>query len=132
MFDRLKQAAQAMSPGNIKRGIELSRQSMANGGRLTEEQMAGWTPEQRQQYESAMAQAQATMVANADRIIEEERARRVLWGPAGDYLYGPLPDRERLTDLSFSSQWEASKAEFMATSATRSGARCHRRRRCLR
>jgi len=115
VFEKFKLAAQAMSPANIKRGIELSRQSMANGGRLTEEQMAGWTPEQREQYESAMAQAQQNMTANADRIIEEEQARRVLLGPAGDYLYGPLPDRERLTDLSVSSQWEASKAEFAAT-----------------
>ena len=55
------------------------------------------------------------MAANADRIIEEEKSRRVLWGPAGDYLYGPLPDRERLTDLSFQGQWAASKADFMDT-----------------
>jgi hypothetical protein len=115
VFDKLKLVAQAMSPKNVKRGIELSRQSMANGGRLTEEQMAGWTPEQRAQYEATMAEAQANMAANADRIIEEELARRVLLGPAGDYLYGPLPDRERLTDLSFSTQWAASKAEFAAT-----------------
>ncbi len=115
MFDKLKLVAQALSPGNIKRGIELSRQSMANGGRLTEEQMAGWTPEQRAQYESEMAKAQQNMAATADRIIEEEKSRRVLWGPAGDYLYGPLPDRERLTDMSFQTQWEASKAGFMDT-----------------
>ncbi|HWJ80847.1 MAG TPA: hypothetical protein VNS55_01315 [Nocardioides sp.] len=115
MFGKLKQVAQAMSPGNIKRGLELSRQSLANGGRLTEEQMAGWTPEQREQYETNMAQAQAQMTANADWIIEEERARRVLGGPAGDYLYGPLPDRERLTDLSLSGQLRASKEEFLAT-----------------
>ncbi|WP_183099759.1 hypothetical protein [Nocardioides pelophilus] len=115
VFEKFKQAAQAMSPANIKRGIELSKQSMANGGRLTEEQMAGWTPEQRAQYEASLAQAQQQMADNADQIIAEERARRVLWGPAGDYLYGPLPDRERLTSISASSQWEASKAEFMDT-----------------
>ncbi len=114
-FEKFKQAAQAMSPANIKRGIELSKQSMANGGRLTEEQMAGWTPEQRAQYETQMQQARESMAANADQIIEAERARRVLWGPAGDYLYGPLPDRELMTDLSVQSQWAASKAEFMDT-----------------
>ncbi|WP_183094822.1 hypothetical protein [Nocardioides stalactiti] len=115
MFEKFKLAAQAMSPANIKRGIELSKQSMANGGRLTEEQMAGWTPEQRAQYEAQMAQAQASMQANADKIIADEMARRVVHGPAGDFLYGPLPDRERMTDLSFAGQWEASKAEFMDT-----------------
>ncbi len=50
MFEKFKLAAQAMSPADIKRGIELSKQSIANGGRLTEEQMAGWTPEQRAQW----------------------------------------------------------------------------------
>jgi|GEM_PF-5256954 len=115
VFNKFKLAAQAMSPANIKRGIELSKQSMANGGRLTEEQMAGWTPEQRAQYEAQMQQARESMAANADQMIEAERARRVLWGPAGDYLYGPLPDRERLTDINVRSQWEASKAEFMDT-----------------
>lgn len=115
VFKKLKLAAQAMSPANVKRGIELSKQSLANGGQLTEEQMAGWTPEQRAHYEAAMQQQRETMAANADQIVEAERARRVLWGPAGDYLYGPLPDRERLTDISVRSQWEASKADFMDT-----------------
>ena len=62
-----------------------------------------------------MQQARQNMADNADQIIEAEKARRVLWGPAGDYLYGPLPDRERMTDLSFQGQWEASKADFMDT-----------------
>ena len=115
MFEKLKLAAQAMSPANIKRGIELSKQSMANGGQLTEEQMAGWTPEQREQYQAAMQQARQNMADNADQIIEAEKARRVLSGPAGDYLYGPLPDRERMTDLSFQGQWQASRADFMDT-----------------
>ena len=115
MFDKLRQVAQAMSPGNVKRGIEQSLQSLANGGQLTEEQMAGWTPEQRAQYDAAMQQARETMAANADQVIEAERARRVLWGPAGDYLYGPMPDRERLTDVNVRNQWEASKAELWAT-----------------
>ncbi|KAA1427971.1 hypothetical protein [Nocardioides antri] len=115
MFGRLKQVAQAMSPANIKRGIEHSKLSLANGGQLTEEQMAGWTPEQRAQYEAAMQQARETMAANADQVIEAERARRVLGGPAGDYLYGPMPDRERMTDVNLRSQWEASKAELAAT-----------------
>ncbi|KAA1415483.1 hypothetical protein F0U44_21100 [Nocardioides humilatus] len=115
MFDKLKLAAQAMSPANIKRGIELSRQSMANGGRLTEEQMAGWTPEQRQQYEASMAQAQANMAAMADKMIADEMARRVVHGPAGDWLYGPLPDREGLTDLSMLGHWQSAQAGFLDT-----------------
>lgn len=111
-FERLRQAAQAMSPANIKRGIELSRQSIANGGRLTEEQMAGWTPEQRAQYEAQVEEARRQQAAVADRIIEAERARRVLFGPAGDHLYGPLPDRERLTDLDLHNQLQASRFEL--------------------
>jgi hypothetical protein len=115
MFNKLKQIGQALSPANIKQGIELSKQSLANDGQLSEEQMATWTPEQRAQYEAARAQAQQQAAANADLMIEAETARRVLWGPAGDYLYGPMPDREQLTNPSVSAQWEASKAEFMNT-----------------
>lgn len=115
MFDKLKQVAQAMSPGNIKRGIELSRQSLATGGQLTEEQRAAMTPDQRAQYDAALQQSRETMAANADQIIEAERARRVLWGPAGDHLYGPMPDRERMTDVNVRNQWEASRAELWAT-----------------
>lgn len=114
-FEKFKLAAQAMSPSSIKRGIELSKQSMTGDGRLTEEQMAGWTPEQREQYAANMQRARQTMADNADQVIEAEKARRVLWGPAGDYLYGPLPDREQMTNLSVRSQWEASKTELMDT-----------------
>ena len=80
VFEKFKLAAQALSPANVKRGIELSKQSMANGGQLTEEQMAGWTPEQREQYEAQLQQARENMAANADQIVEAERARRVLCG----------------------------------------------------
>ncbi len=115
VFGKAKLFVQAMSPGNIKKGIELSRQSLANGGQLTEEQMAGWTPEQRAHYEAQMQQARELTAAGADRVIEAERERRVLWGPAGDYLYGPMPDREQLTDVTLAGQWEATKAAFMET-----------------
>lgn len=115
VFGKAKLFVQAMSPSNIKKGIELSKQSLANGGQLTPEQLEQMTPEQRAHYEAQMQQARELTAANADRVIEGELARRVLRGPAGDYLYGPMPDREKLTDITLRSQLEASKAEFMAT-----------------
>lgn len=115
MFNKLKQIGQALSPDAIRQGLAASREAMANGGQLTEEQMAGWTPEQRAQYERTMAESRATMAANADAAIEAEMERRVLFGPAGDWLYDPLPDRERMTDLNVHNQIAYSKAELKAT-----------------
>lgn len=115
MFNKLKQIGQALSPDAIRQGLAASRETMANGGRLTEEQMAGWTPEQRAQYEQTMAESRAIVAANADAAIERERDRRVLFGPAGEWLYGPLPDRERLTDMNVHNQIAYSKAELKAT-----------------
>lgn len=115
MFNRLKQIGQALSPDAIRQGIAASRESLANGGRLSAEQLAAMTPEQRARYEQAMADSRATLAANADALIESERERRVLFGPAGDWLYGPLPDRERMTDLDVHNQIAASRAELKAT-----------------
>lgn len=115
VFNRLKQIGQALSPDAIRQGIAASREAMANGGQLTEEQMAGWTPEQRARYEQTMAESRATLAANADAAIARETQRRVLFGPAGDWLYGPLPDRERITDTNVLNQLAASKAELKAT-----------------
>lgn len=115
MFNKLKQIGQALSPDAIRQGLAASRETMANGGRLTEEQMAGWTPEQRAHYEETMARSRETAAANADAAIEAELSRRVLLGPAGDWLYGPLPDRERLTDTNVHNQLGYAKEELKAT-----------------
>ncbi|KRA39039.1 MULTISPECIES: hypothetical protein [unclassified Nocardioides] len=93
MFNKLKQIGQALSPDAIRQGLAASREAMANGGRLTPEQLATMTPEQRAQYDEAMARAQKSV----DDTIANERARRVLLGPAGDHVYGPMPDREQMT-----------------------------------
>jgi len=108
MFRKLKQVGQALSPDAIRQGLAASRETMATGGRLTPEQLAAMPPEVRAQYDASMAQVQA----GADAAIEAELARRVLLGPAGDYLYGPLPDRERMTDLRIGQQLEHAKADF--------------------
>ncbi|TWG91127.1 hypothetical protein L615_008300000050 [Nocardioides sp. J9] len=95
MLRKLKQIGQALTPGAIRQGLAASREALANGGRLTPEQLAALTPEQRAAYDEAMAHAQASV----DQTIADARARRVLLGPAGEHLYGPLPDRENM--LSF-------------------------------
>ncbi len=100
MFRKLKQIGQAFSPENFKQGLANGREAMANGGRLSPEQLAALPPETRARYEQAMAQVQVT----ADRTIDDEKARRVLLGPAGDHLYGPLPDREQMTTLDIGAQ----------------------------
>ncbi|MCX6398843.1 MAG: hypothetical protein NTX33_02790 [Propionibacteriales bacterium] len=100
MFKKLKQIGQALSPEAIKQGLAASREAMANGGRLTPEQLAALPPEQRAQYEEAMARAQKSV----DDTIANERARRVLFGPAGDYVYGPMPDREQMTTVDIGAQ----------------------------
>ncbi|NYJ03482.1 hypothetical protein HNR19_004180 [Nocardioides thalensis] len=115
MFNKLKQIGQALSPDAIRQGLAASRESLASGGQLSAEQLAAMTPEQRAQYEQAMADSRATVAANADAAIEREMERRVLFGPAGDWLYGPLPDRERMTDMNLQHQLAYSKAELKAT-----------------
>ncbi|KRB78327.1 hypothetical protein ASE01_03350 [Nocardioides sp. Root190] len=100
MFKKLKQFGQAFSPENFRQGLENSRAAIANGGRLTEEQLAAMTPEQRATYDEAMARAALAV----EESIAGERARRVLLGPAGDHLYGTMPDREQLTTIDLGAQ----------------------------
>ena len=103
MFKKLRQMGEA-----IQQGMAASREAIANGGRLTEQQLAAMPPDVRAQYEAQMAQMQAT----ADAVIEAELARRVLLGPAGEHLYGPLPDRERMTDPHVGRQLEHAKSDL--------------------
>ncbi|GAA4816192.1 hypothetical protein ACFQ0K_07765 [Nocardioides caeni] len=114
MFKKLKQIGQALSPDAIRQGLAASQQAMANGGQLTEEQLAASTPEQRATYEEAMARAaQAT-----DDAIAAETGRRALLGPAGEHLYGPLPSAERLTTVDFGADFkQALRASFGRGSA---------------
>lgn len=95
MFKKLKQIGQAFSPEALRQGWEASQQAFANGGRLTPEQLAAMPPEQVAAYEQAMAQMQTSVDQTIDNIV----AGRALLGPAGDFVHGPLPDREQMTDL---------------------------------
>lgn len=108
MFKKLKEIGQALSPEAIKQGLAASREAMANGGRLSPEQLAAMTPEQRATYDEAMARMQTV----ADETIADERARRVLLGPAGDFLYGPMPDREQMTTVDIGQQIAQAREGF--------------------
>lgn len=100
VFKKLKQIGQAFSPQAWQQGLANSREAIANGGRLSEEQLAAMTPEQR----AAHAEAMTRMQVVADETIAAERARRVLLGPAGDHLYGTMPDREQMTTIDLGAQ----------------------------
>ncbi|MDQ6526213.1 hypothetical protein RB608_21520 [Nocardioides sp. LHD-245] len=108
MFDKLKQIGRALSPDAIRQGLAASREAMASGGRLSEEQLAAMTPEQRATYDDAMARMQTSV----DEAIGAERARRVLLGPAGEHLYGPMPDREAMTTVDLGAQLAQARAGF--------------------
>ncbi|WGX96530.1 hypothetical protein [Nocardioides sp. L-11A] len=106
MFDKLKQIGRALSPDAIRQGLAAGREAMASGGHLSEEQLAAMTPEQRAAYDDAMARMQTSV----DEAIAAEEARRALSGPAGAYLYGPMPDREALTTVDLGTQLAQARA----------------------
>lgn len=93
MFRVIKQFGQAMRPSAIKQGLAAGRESFAGGP--APEQIAALPPEQRRAYEDAIARANAA----AEKLIADQRASRVLLGPAGDHLYGPLPTAAELTRM---------------------------------
>lgn len=111
VFKKLKQFGQAMSPDAIRQGLAASREALANGGRLSPEQLAAMTPEQRDAYEQAMADATAQAQRSADDAIARDRERRALLGPAGD-LYGPMLDREQLLNVDIGAQIRQSWSGF--------------------
>lgn len=87
-----------LKPAAVKQGLAASREALkgANAG-PTEEQLSSLTPAQRAEYEANMARvAEAEDVARAEhrQSVERELARRALYGPAGEYVYGALPDAD--------------------------------------
>ncbi len=108
VFNKLKQLGQALSPDAIRQGLAASREAMAHGGRLSPEQLAAMTPEQRATYDEAMGRMQESV----DQAIASERERRVLLGPAGEHLYGPMPDREAMTTVDIGAQLAQARAGF--------------------
>lgn len=105
----------ALRPSAVRQGWQASMSSLENGGRLSEEQLAGFTPEQRAQYEAAYAEAQRAVQRSADDAVERDLGRRALLGAAGEFVHGPVLDRERMTDLRLSAQWAATRADLRDT-----------------
>ncbi len=91
----LKQARQAMSPAAIKQGLEAGRAELSGlSAAPSDDQLAAMAPEQRAAYEAAMAQVVERRSAASDahqELRDREIARRALFGPAGEHVYGPLP-----------------------------------------
>src|SRR5688500_2828621 len=90
--------ARGLKPSAVKQGLAASREVLKGGyAGPTEEQLASLTPAQRAEYEANMAQ-----VAEAEELVRDEHrqsveaevARRALYGPAGEYVYGALPEAE--------------------------------------
>lgn len=98
MLKNLKLVKDAMSPEAIKQGLAASRAEISGAQTgPTEEQLAALTPEQRSAYEANMAQVargQAEAAAAHRDFADREVARRALYGPAGEHVYGPLPSGE--------------------------------------
>src|SRR4051812_42813295 len=95
LLKNLRYVKDAMKPAAIKQGIEASRAAMS-GSPLepTEEQLAALTPEQRSAYEAneaEVARAHAEVAAQYQESVDRELARRALYGPAGEYVYGEMP-----------------------------------------
>lgn len=95
LFKNLKLIKDAMGPEAIKQGLEASRAAMSGSPPPpTDEQLAAMEPEQRAAYDAAMgqvAEAQARAAAAHREFFDREIARRALYGPAGEYVYGALP-----------------------------------------
>ena len=95
LLRNLKYVKDAMKPAAIKQGLEASRAEWSGpSAGPTEEQLAALTPEQRSAYEANMAQvarAQAEVAAQHQQLVDRELARRALYGPAGEHVYGEMP-----------------------------------------
>ncbi len=92
-----KDLRQGLSPSALKQGLAASREALSGNFQPTEEQLAALTPEQRAAYEANMAQvaqAQEESVAAHREFVQRELGRRALYGPAGEYVYGALPEAE--------------------------------------
>jgi hypothetical protein len=116
MFKNLKHIKDAMSPAAIKQGLEASRAAMSGSPvEPTEEELAALTPEQRQAYEASEAQvakAQAEVAAAHQDFVERELARRALYGPAGEYVYGELPEKDA-ANMTVDESIARSKEQFL-------------------
>ena len=115
MFKNLKYVKDAMKPAAIKQGLEASRAAMSGSpAGPTEEQLAALSPEQRSAYERNMAQvaqAEAEVVAAQKEVLDRELARRALYGPAGEHVYGALPTADAL-NVSVEGSLASAKEQF--------------------
>jgi hypothetical protein len=116
MFKNLKHIKDAMKPAAIKQGLESSRAAMSGAPFVpTEEDLAALTPEQRSAYEANEAQvakAQAEVAAAHRDHFDRELARRALYGPAGEYVYGEMPDKDP-ANMTIDESMARSKEQFL-------------------
>ena len=115
LFKNLKLVKDAMSPAAIKQGLEASRAAMSGSvTEPTEEQLAAMPADQRAAYEAAMAQvaeAESEAAAAHQEFFDREMTRRALYGPAGEYVYGPPPPA-RVDAVTLEDSLAASKEQF--------------------
>jgi hypothetical protein len=92
----LKQAAQAMSPENVKRGLEASKNPPSQ--EEIDANRALMTPEHRAEYDAQVANAeagrQAAEAAAAQPVTDPSAALRALDGAAGDLVYGKSAEEQ--------------------------------------
>jgi hypothetical protein len=115
MFKNLKHVKDAMKPAAIKQGLSASRAELSGASTgPTEEQLAALSPEQRSAYEANMAQvaqAQAEAAAAHRDLIDRELARRALYGPAGEHVYGAMPAEDAM-DVTLEGSLASAKEQF--------------------
>jgi hypothetical protein len=107
--------ARGLKPSAVKQGLAASREVLKGGyAGPTEEQLASLTPAQRAEYEANMAQvAEAEDLVRDEhrQSVERELARRALYGPAGEYVYGAVPEAEFETP-TLAGELQKSKAQL--------------------
>src|SRR3954447_15128501 len=115
LLRNLRYVKDAMKPAAIKQGLAASRAEMSGtAAGPTEEQLAALTPEQRSAYEANRGQvtkAQAEIAAQHRQLVDRELARRALYGPAGEYVYGELPSADA-ANMTVEEAMARSKEQF--------------------
>src|SRR3954469_3170045 len=110
----LRYVKDAMQPAAIKQGLAASRAEWSGpSAGPTEEQLAALTPEQRSAYEANQAQvarARAEVAAQHEQLVERELARRALYGPAGEHVYGEMPSNP--ADMTVEESMARTKEQF--------------------
>src|SRR3954469_9116781 len=110
----LRYVKDAMQPAAIKQGLAASRAEWSGpSAGPTEEQLSALTPEQRSAHEANQAQgarARAEVAHQHEQLVERELARRALYGPAGEHVYGEMPSNP--ADMTVEESMARTKEQF--------------------